>query len=126
MLLTVVAFVTFPGLGQVLLVAGGYLALATLEGQVVQPLVIGRRLELNPIIVFLALWFGGWFWGIAGIIMAVPSLVALKVVAAHSRNAQTLAEFLSPNQGRLRGLTPSAVAALTPGPLSARGTRAES
>jgi predicted PurR-regulated permease PerM len=29
----------------------------------VQPLVVGRRLELNPMIVFLALWFGGWLWG---------------------------------------------------------------
>jgi predicted PurR-regulated permease PerM len=124
LLLTAVAFVTYPGMGQVLLVAGGYLALATLEGQVVQPLVIGRRLELNPIIVFLALWFGGWFWGIAGIVMAVPTLVALKVVAAHARHGQPLAEFLSPNVGTLRQLAPSAVAALTPRMSSAPGVAA--
>ncbi len=35
-----------------------------------QPLLVGQRLALNPIIVFLALWFGGWLWGIAGIVMA--------------------------------------------------------
>jgi predicted PurR-regulated permease PerM len=65
-------------------VAGSYLALATIEGQLVQPVLVGRRLELNPIIVFLALWFGGWFWAIPGIILAIPSLVALKVIAEHS------------------------------------------
>lgn len=98
LLLSVVAFVTFDTAGRVAAVAGSYLALATLEGQVVQPLFVGRRLELNPIIVFLALWFGGWFWGIAGVVIAVPSLVVLKVVAEQSKHAQALQEFLSPNE----------------------------
>jgi predicted PurR-regulated permease PerM len=101
LLLTVVAFVTFASLGHVALVAASYLGLATLEGQLVQPLVMGRRLELNPMIVFLALWFGGWFWGIAGVVMAVPALVSLKVIAANSLHGRPLTEFLSPNALRL-------------------------
>lgn len=94
--LTVVAVISFDSTSKVLAVAGTFLALATLEGQVVQPLLVGRRLELNPILVFLAVWFGGWFWGIAGIVIAIPTLVALKVAAAHSKNAGALLEFLSP------------------------------
>jgi predicted PurR-regulated permease PerM len=106
LLLTVVAFVSFDGLGRVAAVAASYLFLATLEGQLVQPLVIGRRLELNPMIVFLALWFGGWFWGIPGIVIAVPSLVTLKVIAEHSRQGKAMTELLSPNEdGRLKALT---------------------
>lgn len=106
LLLMVVAFVSFDGLGRVAAVAASYLCLTTIEGQVVQPLVIGRRLELNPMIVFLALWFGGWFWGVAGIVIAVPSLVTLKVIAEHSRQGQTMSDLLSPNQdGRLKALT---------------------
>jgi predicted PurR-regulated permease PerM len=97
LLLLIVAFVTFSGLGHVALVGASYLALATIEGQLVQPLMIGRRLELNPMIVFLALWFGGWFWGVAGVVMAVPALVSLKVVAAHSLRGAPLTEFLGPN-----------------------------
>jgi predicted PurR-regulated permease PerM len=96
-LLTIVAFVSFDTVGRVLAVPGCYIALATIEGQIVQPLVVGRRLELNPIIVFLALWFGGWFWGIAGIVIAIPTLVSLKVVAAQSRGGRPMQEFLSPN-----------------------------
>jgi predicted PurR-regulated permease PerM len=76
------------------------LALATIEGQLVQPLLVGQRLELNPIIVFLALWFGGWFWAIPGIILAIPSLVALKVVAEHSEGGAPLVEFLSPGKAK--------------------------
>jgi predicted PurR-regulated permease PerM len=100
-LLTVVAFVTFNSIGHVAAVAASYLALATIEGQVVQPLIVGRRLELNPIMVFLVLWFGGWFWGVAGIVMAVPALVSLKVVAQHSRLGAPLTEFLSPEESTL-------------------------
>jgi predicted PurR-regulated permease PerM len=97
LLLTLVAFVSFDTVGRVIAVAGAYLALATIEGQIVQPLVVGRRLELNPMIVFLALWFGGWFWGIAGIVIAVPMLVSIKVIAEHVRGGRPLQEFLNPD-----------------------------
>jgi|HubBroStandDraft_1064217.scaffolds.fasta_scaffold04458_3 predicted PurR-regulated permease PerM len=106
LLLLIVAFVSFDNVARVLAVGASYLALTTLEGQLIQPLVVGRRLELNPIIVFLALWFGGWFWGIAGIVIAVPSLVALKVIAQHSDNGEALIQFLSPNDdGAVKTLT---------------------
>ena len=64
-LLTVVAVVSFDGLGKALAVAGCYLVLTTVEGQVVQPILVGRRLDVSPLFVFLSLWFGGWLWGIA-------------------------------------------------------------
>jgi predicted PurR-regulated permease PerM len=98
-LLTSVAIVSFDGVARPAAVAGSYLALATLEGQVVQPLLVGRRLQLNPMLVFLALWFGGFFWGIAGIVLATPALVALKVVAKNSVHGGALVEFLGPEAG---------------------------
>jgi predicted PurR-regulated permease PerM len=97
LVLTVVAIISFDGLGHAAAVAGCYLALATVEGQFVQPLLVGRRLQLNPMLVFLALWFGGFFWGIAGIILATPTLAALKVVATHSAGGQQLLDFLNPH-----------------------------
>ena len=95
LLLTSVAFVTFDGLAPVAAVAGSFLALVALEGQVIQPLLVGRRLQLNPMLVFLALWFGGLFWGIAGIVLATPSLAALKVIAENSAGGKPLVDFLS-------------------------------
>jgi predicted PurR-regulated permease PerM len=96
LLLTLVAIVTFDGLGHVLAVAGSFLGLVTVEGQIVQPLLVGKRLQLNPMLVFLGLWFGGLFWGVAGIILATPTLVALKVIAKRSQGGKPLLDFLSP------------------------------
>jgi predicted PurR-regulated permease PerM len=97
LVLATVAFVSFDQTGRILSVIGSFLALATIEGQIVQPFLVGRRLELNPILVFLAVWFGGWFWGLGGIVIAVPALVALKVAASHSEDAAAVVEFLSPS-----------------------------
>jgi predicted PurR-regulated permease PerM len=97
LVLTVVALVSFDNLTRVLAVAGGYVVLAAVEGQFIQPLLVGRRLQLNPMLVFLALWFGGMFWGVAGIVLATPALVALKVIAAHARGGAPLLDFLSPH-----------------------------
>jgi predicted PurR-regulated permease PerM len=94
--LTLVATVSFDGLGSVLVVAGSFAALVAVEGQIVQPLLVGRRLQLNPMLVFLGLWFGGLFWGIAGIVLATPTLVALKVIAKRSTGGKPLVDFLSP------------------------------
>ena len=95
-LLSLVAIVSFDGLAHVVYVAGSFLGLTVIEGQVIQPLLVGRRLQLNPMLVFLSLWFGGLFWGVAGIILATPALVALKVVAKRSGGGKPLADFLSP------------------------------
>jgi predicted PurR-regulated permease PerM len=79
-LLTVVALVSFDGLGQPLAVAGCYLALTTVEGQIIQPILVGRRLDVSPLLLILCLWFGGWLWGIAGVALAVPVLVTAKAL----------------------------------------------
>ena len=96
-LLTLVAAVSFSTLAPVLGVAGTYLVIAMIEGQLVQPLLVGRRMEVNPLLIFLGLWFGGMFWGIAGIILATPTLVALKVIAENTKSGKPVLEFLGPN-----------------------------
>jgi predicted PurR-regulated permease PerM len=59
--------------------------------------LVGRRLEVNPLLIFLALWFGGLFWGIAGIVLATPALVALKVVSENTIAGHSIVRFLGPN-----------------------------
>lgn len=96
--ITIVAVVSFSSLGRILGIAGSYVLLATIEGQIVQPLLVGRRLSVNPLVVFLALWFGGLFWGIPGILLATPTLVAIKVIAENSAGGGALLKFLGPAQ----------------------------
>jgi len=47
--------------------------------------------------VLLGVWFGFAFWGIAGVLLATPVLVALKVAAEHHLSWRVLGDFLSPN-----------------------------
>ncbi|MDP9087749.1 MAG: AI-2E family transporter [Pseudomonadota bacterium] len=98
LVVTLVAIVSFDGLGHAYGVALSYLALATLEGQIVQPLLVGRRLDVNPLLIFLGLWFGGVFWGVAGVILATPTLVALKVIAENALDGKSMMQFLGPNE----------------------------
>ena len=98
LIITVVAVVSFPNLGHILGVAGSQLLLATIEGQIVQPLLVGRRLAVNPLVVFLSLWFGGLFWGVPGVLLATPTLVAIKVIAEHSARGGALLKVLGPNK----------------------------
>lgn len=81
--LTIVALLTFDAASYALLVPAAFLVLATIEGQVIAPFVLGRRLSLNPVIVFLGIIFWGWLWGPAGALLAVPILVTLKIICDH-------------------------------------------
>ena len=95
--MTLAALVTFNDLTQALAVPGAFLALHLLEGQLVQPLTVGHRLSVNALVILLAIWFGYWFWGVPGVMLAVPSLVALKVAAEHEPSWLMVRNFLAPN-----------------------------
>ena len=78
-----VGLVTFPTLTHALLAPLLFLALATLEGHFVTPSIIGHRLTLNPLTVFLSLVFWTWLWGPVGAFLAVPLLIMALVVIGH-------------------------------------------
>jgi hypothetical protein len=73
-----------------------FVALHLLEGQLVQPLTVGRRLEVNALVVLLAVWFGYGFWGVPGVLLATPVLVALNVAAQLRPEWRVLRDFLAP------------------------------
>jgi predicted PurR-regulated permease PerM len=71
-----------------------YLALHTLEGQIVTPIVLGRRMALSPLILIVALMLFGWLWGIVGLLLAVPLLVCVKLVLARVEGMEGWARLL--------------------------------
>ncbi|HYC16782.1 MAG TPA: AI-2E family transporter [Pseudolabrys sp.] len=81
--LFMVGLVTFPTLTHALLAPLLFLALATLEGHFVTPSIMGRRLTLNPLTVFLSLVFWTWLWGPVGAFLAVPLLIMALVAVGH-------------------------------------------
>lgn len=76
----VVGLISFPTMLEGLLPAVIYIALHLIESQLVTPYVLGRRLTMNPLAVFLSIVLWTWLWGIPGALMAVPLLAMLKVM----------------------------------------------
>ncbi|MEX0759074.1 MAG: AI-2E family transporter [Tistlia sp.] len=94
-LVAMVSLVSFPTLTEALLPPLAYLALTSLEGQLVTPLLLGRNLEMNAVAILIALAFWGWLWGLAGMLIAVPLLIVMKAVCEHFEDTRAIAEFLS-------------------------------
>jgi predicted PurR-regulated permease PerM len=93
--MTLGALLSFNNVSYALIFPLCYFVLAALEGNFITPMVMGRSLTLNPVIVLLSLTFWGWMWGIVGVILAVPILAAFKIFCAHIKPMEPLAEFLS-------------------------------
>ena len=81
-IMLLMGFVAFDDLWPSLLPAGIYLALHTVEGQIVTPIILGHSMRLSPLVLILALMVFGWLWGIIGLLLAVPLLVCVKLVLA--------------------------------------------
>ena len=93
--MTLGALLSFNNVSYALIFPLCYFVLAALEGNFITPMVMGRSLTLNPVIVLLSLTFWGWIWGIVGVILAVPILAAFKIFCAHIKPMEPLAEFMS-------------------------------
>ncbi len=90
-----IGLITFPTLTMAALPPLAYFICNAIEGSVVTPLTLGRRLELNPVAILVALAFGGWMWGIVGALIGVPLLVVVKVFCDHFDGLTKFGEFLS-------------------------------
>jgi predicted PurR-regulated permease PerM len=90
-----VALLTFDSLGLVFLTVFSYLALTSLEGLVVTPMILGRRMFMNPVVIFLSVVFWGMLWGVPGMLMAVPLLVIVKRLSERSRPLARVARIVN-------------------------------
>lgn len=92
--LAMVGLLTFPDLPRALIPPGAFLGLHLLESYLLTPMILGRRLTLNPVVIFLGLTFWGWMWGITGAILAVPIMMVFKILCEHSEPLAPVGEFL--------------------------------
>jgi predicted PurR-regulated permease PerM len=94
-ILTLVGVTTAESVGEGLLPPLLYLGVHALESNFITPMVLGRRLTLNPVVIFTSLIFWTWLWGIPGALLAVPLLMTFKIVCDHFRPLAPVGEFLS-------------------------------
>lgn len=75
-----VGLVTFDSFYQALIAPLLFVGMSTIEGQFVTPTILGARLTLNPLFIFLSIAFWVWLWGPFGALLAVPLLIVIIVI----------------------------------------------
>jgi predicted PurR-regulated permease PerM len=90
-----IAFLQFGTLSKMFLVSGASLAVALLIGTFLTTWMTGRIAKMNAAAVFIGLLFWGWLWGIWGLLLGIPIIVAVRVISEHVEGMQSVAEMLS-------------------------------
>jgi predicted PurR-regulated permease PerM len=100
--LGIAALVTFDTAGRALLIPGAFLAINLIQGNLLAPLLLGQKLMLNPVAIFVGLTFWFFMWGVPGAFIAVPVMAALKIVCDHVPSLAAIGEFLGRRDERER------------------------
>jgi predicted PurR-regulated permease PerM len=90
-----ISLITFDSLSYAALAPAYVICCNVVEGQLVTPLVVGRRLEINAVAIFIAVAFWSWLWGFIGALIAVPLLVIIKVFCDHFDELRHIGNFLA-------------------------------
>jgi predicted PurR-regulated permease PerM len=82
-ILVLVGLVASPTIGMGLMAPAAFIGLTFLEGHFITPSIIGRRLELNALAVFISLAFWTWLWGPMGAFLSSPLLIVSLILREH-------------------------------------------
>ncbi|QTN23236.1 AI-2E family transporter [Rhizobacter sp. AJA081-3] len=92
--LALVGFLQFGTLEMALLIGGVSLFINTLEGNLLTPWLTGRASRMNPVVIFVGVLAWGWLWGIWGLLLGPPLLMALKSVCDRVDDLKPIGELL--------------------------------
>ena len=90
-----VGLVTFDSATAAILPAVCFWAMTSFEGQFVTPVMVGRRLRLNAVVVFVSFALWAWLWSFMGMLLATPMLLTMKVVSDHVPSMASFGKFLA-------------------------------
>lgn len=83
------------GLGAAVAVAFGYVVVNLAIGNLIEPMVMGRRLGLSTLVIFTSLLFWGWVWGPVGALLAVPLTTVVKILLENTKDLRWIAILIS-------------------------------
>jgi predicted PurR-regulated permease PerM len=92
--LTLAALSTFDSVAHIVAVPASYLAINLIQAYLVTPLLLGKRLTLNPVAILIGLILWWEIWGVAGAFIAVPLLATFKILCDHIETLAPVGEFL--------------------------------
>ncbi len=93
------------GVLHTLLTAAGYLAINTVVGNLIEPRLLGGRLGLSTLVVFISLVFWGWVLGPVGMLLSVPLTMILKIALGSNEETRWLAVMLGKDANEVLSLT---------------------
>jgi predicted PurR-regulated permease PerM len=85
----------YGSISKTLLVAAILIAVQVAVGNILEPKIMGRGLNLSPLVVLLSLIFWGWVWGIPGMLLSVPLTAALRIAMEQIDSTRTAAALIS-------------------------------
>jgi len=88
------AWVTYDSVWYPLAIVGVFTFVQYLEANVIFPLAVSKRLNVNTLVMLIAIFTGGILWGVAGMILFVPFVGILKLIADHNPKLKTFAMIL--------------------------------
>lgn len=86
------------GPGGAMLTTTGYLVINIGIGNLIEPAVMGKRLDVSPLIVLLSLLFWGWVWGPVGMLLSLPLTMVLKILFENTPDLVWLAVLMGPSR----------------------------
>ncbi|HKO66673.1 MAG TPA: AI-2E family transporter [Burkholderiaceae bacterium] len=93
-LLLLAGTITYTTFGEIIAPAAAYAAINIIESNFIAPWIVGRRLEMSPLFVFLGVMVCAWMWGVAGAFLAVPLLVVIRSAARRSKSLRLWCVYL--------------------------------
>ena len=93
-LLGLAALITFDTVGRAIVVPVVFWAINMVESNLVTPLILSHRLQLNTVALFIGMTFWWFVWGIPGALMAVPMMAVIKIFCDHFDSLAPVGEFL--------------------------------
>ncbi len=90
-----IALFQFGSLGKALAVGAVLTMVQMVIGNFFEPKLMGRGLNLSPLVVLFALIFWGWLWGMVGMFLAVPLTAAIKIAMEQYGPTKTVADLMS-------------------------------
>ncbi|MGH6920063.1 MAG: AI-2E family transporter, partial [Geminicoccaceae bacterium] len=92
---SLLALVQFEALGPFLVTSLSLAAAQFVVSNLIEPRLMGRRLNLSPLVIILSLAFWGGLWGVVGMILCIPIMVILMIICGHFAPTRPIAIMLS-------------------------------
>lgn len=83
-------------------ITGTYGLVQFIQGWVLEPLIVGSQVKINPLFIIIALVIGGLIWGIPGIFLAIPLMAMFKIVCDHVEPLKPYGFLIGETQSKKR------------------------